>query len=194
MLALNVQTVLVVNMGMWGDANESFYRELVHAARQVTPRVLWKTTTRMRYEGRLKWLRTDLTARRVFGEHAEIFDAAWLTRNTSPTDYWGTRICPIPRDPTRLSPYTPCVHGTRAPVQRVRAQTCGTWSYQSTSTSTPHCFGSSTAHHRSAVSLSMLHASARNLSRPKSRRSKLSVRERWRWLIHRKAGEVSLAV
>ena len=50
---------------------------LLAAAQRAAPRVLWKTTTRMRKGGPTKWLRTDSLARRVF---PEIYDAAFHTR------------------------------------------------------------------------------------------------------------------
>lgn len=82
-------TVLVLNTGMWGGApNASYAAALERAARAVAPRVLWKTTTRMRKSGPTKWLRTDLVPRRTFGE---TFDAARLTRSLVDRDYWDVR-------------------------------------------------------------------------------------------------------
>ena len=79
-------TVLVLNMGMWGPPpNASYLADILQLAQRAAPRVLWKTTTRMRKAGPTKWLRTDLLARRVF---PEIFDAARLTRGLSARDYW----------------------------------------------------------------------------------------------------------
>ena len=82
-------TVLVLNMGLWSGApNASYAVELERVARRVAPRVLWKTTTRMRKSGPTKWLRSDLAPRRVFGE---IFDAARLTRGLVDRDFWDPR-------------------------------------------------------------------------------------------------------
>jgi len=82
-------TVLVLNMGQWGPPPNASYLEAIHAvARRAAPRVLWKTTTRMRKSGPTKWLRTDMLARRTF---VEIFDAARLTRSLSDRDYWDVR-------------------------------------------------------------------------------------------------------
>ena len=82
-------TVIVLNMGMWGaPKNASMFADVKHAAKQVTPRVLWKTTTRMRRSGSTKWMRTDLAARRTFDE---VFDAARLTRHLTDRDYWDPR-------------------------------------------------------------------------------------------------------
>jgi hypothetical protein len=82
-------TVLVLNMGLWsGPPNASYAANLERTARSAAPRVVWKTTTRMRKSGPSKWLRTDLLPRRVFGE---IFDAARLTSALSDRDYWDPR-------------------------------------------------------------------------------------------------------
>ena len=82
-------TVLVLNMGLWsGPPNASYAKELEAVARSVAPRVVWKTTTRMRKAGPSKWLRTDLLPRRVF---SEVFDAARLTRGLVDRDYWDPR-------------------------------------------------------------------------------------------------------
>ena len=82
-------TVLVLNMGLWsGPPNASYAAELERTARAVAPRVVWKTTTRMRKSGPSKWLRTDLLPRRVF---REVFDAARLTRGLGARDYWDPR-------------------------------------------------------------------------------------------------------
>lgn len=82
-------TVIVLNMGLWsGPPNASYAAELERTARTVAPRVVWKTTTRMRKSGSSKWLRTDLLARRVFHE---VFDAARLTRHLDNRDYWDPR-------------------------------------------------------------------------------------------------------
>lgn len=82
-------TVLVLNMGQWGAPPNSSYLDGIAAiARRVAPRVLWKTTTRMRKSGSTKWLRTDLMARRAFNE---VFDAARLTRGLAHRDYWDSR-------------------------------------------------------------------------------------------------------
>ena len=82
-------TVLVLNMGLWsGPPNASFAAALERAARTVAPRVVWKTTTRMRKAGSTKWLRTDLLPRRIF---SEVFDAARLTRWLVDRDYWDPR-------------------------------------------------------------------------------------------------------
>ena len=82
-------TVLVLNMGLWnGPPNATYAADLERIARRVAPRVVWKTTTRMRKSGPSKWLRSDLVPRRVF---AEIFDAARLTRNLHDRDYWDPR-------------------------------------------------------------------------------------------------------
>ncbi|KAL1522758.1 hypothetical protein AB1Y20_017730 [Prymnesium parvum] len=82
-------TVLVLNSGLWGPlSNETFATLLAAAAKQAAPRVLWKTTTRMRNAGVTKWRRTDLLARRTF---REIFDAAYLTRSCSAADFWDPR-------------------------------------------------------------------------------------------------------
>ena len=82
-------TVLMLNMGLWGPPpNASYLKEIETAARKAAPRVLWKTTTRMRKSGPTKWLRTDLLARRVF---PEVFDAARLTRSLTDRDYWDPR-------------------------------------------------------------------------------------------------------
>ena len=82
-------TVIVLNMGLWsGPPNASYAAELERVARTVAPRVVWKTTTRMRKSGSSKWLRTDLLARRVF---REVFDAARLTRRLTTRDYWDPR-------------------------------------------------------------------------------------------------------
>ena len=82
-------TVLVLNTGQWsGPPNASYAADLDRVARSVAPRVVWKTTTRMRKAGQSKWLRTDLLPRRVFGE---VFDAARLTRWLVERDYWDPR-------------------------------------------------------------------------------------------------------
>ena len=82
-------TVLLLNMGMWGPPpNASYLTNILASARQAAPRVLWKTTTRMRKSGPTKWLRTDMLARRTF---VEIFDAARLTAMLSDRDYWDAR-------------------------------------------------------------------------------------------------------
>ena len=83
-------TVLLLNMGQWGALpGEGYARSLLAAAQRAAPRVLWKTTTRMRKGGPTKWLRTDSLARRVF---PEIYDAAFHTRGADPaTDYWDPR-------------------------------------------------------------------------------------------------------
>ena len=85
-------TVLVLNMGMWGPtSNETFYRELARAAREVVPRVIWKTTTRMRDAGPTKWLRTDLVARRVFGEVRQL-----AMSNLPHACAWSCFTCDLP--------------------------------------------------------------------------------------------------
>ena len=82
-------TVLLLNMGLWGPPPNASYLEDIYAvARRAAPRVVWKTTTRMRKSGPTKWLRTDMLARRTF---REIFDAARLTRSLSSRDYWDAR-------------------------------------------------------------------------------------------------------
>lgn len=82
-------TVIILNMGLWsGPPNASYAAALERVARTVAPRVIWKTTTRMRKAGSTKWLRTDLVPRRIFGE---IFDAARLTRWLVDRDYWDPR-------------------------------------------------------------------------------------------------------
>ncbi len=82
-------TVLLLNMGQWGPPpNASYLADIDAVARRAAPRVLWKTTTRMRKSGPTKWLRTDMLARRTF---REIFDAARLTRSLTSRDYWDPR-------------------------------------------------------------------------------------------------------
>ena len=82
-------TVLVLNAGLWSGApNASYATALERAASTAAPRVIWKTTTRMRKSGPSKWLRTDLVPRRAF---KEVFDAARLTRNLVDRDYWDPR-------------------------------------------------------------------------------------------------------
>lgn len=84
-------TVLVLNAGLWGELSMDALRELRAAAEAAVPRVLWKTTTRMRKAGQTKWQRTDLRARRVF---PELYDAAYLTRGLSSVpmvDFWDPR-------------------------------------------------------------------------------------------------------
>ena len=81
-------TVLVLNMGLWKAPNASYAAELERIARTVAPRVIWKTTTRMRNAGSTKWLRTDLQPRRIF---REVFDASRLTRGLTDRDYWDPR-------------------------------------------------------------------------------------------------------
>ena len=82
-------TVLILGSGLWGALNnESFAAALEAAARRAAPRVLWKTTTRMRNAGDSKWRRTDLVARRTF---REVYDTAYLTRGSSAADYWDPR-------------------------------------------------------------------------------------------------------
>ena len=77
--------VLLLNMGQWGALpGEGYARSLLAAAQRAAPRVLWKTTTRMRKGGPTKWLRTDLLPRRVF---PEIFDAARDGRSSA--ELWG---------------------------------------------------------------------------------------------------------
>ena len=82
-------TVLILNSGLWnGEPNETFAKTLRDFGTHVAPRVIWKTTTKIRTAGNSKWLKTDLKARRVFNE---IFDAAFLTRNLKESDYWDLR-------------------------------------------------------------------------------------------------------
>jgi len=82
-------TVLVLNTGQWGEMPYEAARELRAAAEAAAPRVLWKTTTRMRKAGPTKWQRTDLHARRAFDE---VYDAAFLTRALDrERDYWDAR-------------------------------------------------------------------------------------------------------
>ena len=82
-------TVLILNSGLWGALNnESFATALAAAAGRAAPRVLWKSTTRVRNAGDSKWRRTDLVARRIF---REVYDAAYLTRGSSVADYWDPR-------------------------------------------------------------------------------------------------------
>ena len=82
-------TVLLLNMGLWsGPPNASYAAELARVAHSIAPRVVWKTTTRMRKSGPTKWLRTDLVPRRIF---REVFDAARLTRGLIDRDYWDPR-------------------------------------------------------------------------------------------------------
>lgn len=45
-------TVIILNTGMWGSlSNGTLAAGLLRAAQRAAPRVLWKTTTRMRCEG-----------------------------------------------------------------------------------------------------------------------------------------------
>lgn len=82
-------TVLILNTGLWGAiSNESFAIRLSRASHSASPRVLWKSTTRMRNGGPTKWRRTDLLARRVF---SEVYDAAYFTRACAPADFWDPR-------------------------------------------------------------------------------------------------------
>lgn len=82
-------TVILLNMGQWGPPpNVSYLAAIDAVARRAAPRVLWKTTTRMRKSGPTKWLRTDMLARRTF---REVFDAARLTRSLTDRDFWDSR-------------------------------------------------------------------------------------------------------
>jgi len=82
-------TVLILNTGMWQALPSATYAiDLRERAQRAAPRVVWKTTTRMRQAGETKWQRTDLLARRIFDE---VYDSAYLTRRLVDSDYWDAR-------------------------------------------------------------------------------------------------------
>ena len=82
-------TVLVLNAGQWTGLKRAQASALRRAAEAITPRVLWKTTTKMVDEdGPAVWQDVDRPARRAFGE---IFDAAYLTRDLRASSYSDSR-------------------------------------------------------------------------------------------------------
>ena len=94
-------TVLILNTGLWQELpTDAYARELRAAAERAAPRVIWKTTTRMRKGGPTRWMRTDLRARRVF---AELYDSAYLTRHAAFSDFWDPRHF-LPRVYNRVWP------------------------------------------------------------------------------------------
>ena len=79
-------TVLILNCGLWGSPDSEDLAELRAAAKRVSPRVLWKTsTTQSRSAGSTEWVQNDKAARRTF---ADVFDAANLTSTVPKELYW----------------------------------------------------------------------------------------------------------
>ena len=78
--------MLILNCGLWGSPDTEDLAELRAAAKRVSPRVLWKTTTtQSSLAGSTKRVPNDKAARRTFDEE---FDAANFTSTVPEELYW----------------------------------------------------------------------------------------------------------
>ena len=74
-------------MGQWGACRARATRASSRRRQRAAPRVVWKTTTRMRKGGHQVAADRRVGAPRL----PEIYDAAFHTRGADPADYWDPR-------------------------------------------------------------------------------------------------------
>ena len=78
--------MLILNCGLWGSPDTEDLAELRAAAKRVSLRVLWKTsTTQSKSAGSTEWVQNDKGARGTFGD---VFDASNLISTVPKKLYW----------------------------------------------------------------------------------------------------------